>query len=279
MHRRPIQSLRQYLLDRMVLRPSRHPIEHAPLTRVMLESSGRPLECFKQQNFEGDQPPELLLLKFPGTAGRAERSTEFPLSILDNVRGTMWTWNPPGYGRSGGRASLPGIAEAAIDFWNQVLQREAGPSTSVWLCGNSLGCATTLCVAAAMQPDPSTSGIVLRNPPPLIPVVKRVAQRYPLSSLVGPIAESVCDSMNVLLTAPQVDLPAIFFQSELDTLVPVAFQNQVVEAYAGDSRVVLMEGLSHGGVATEFHKPMIEESIRWLWGQTGCKTDEPYSAS
>ena len=188
----------------------------------------------------------------------------------------MWTWNPPGYGRSGGRASLSGIADAAIDFWNQVLQREAGPSTSVWLCGNSLGCATTLRVAAAVQPDPSKSGIVLRNPPPLGPVVKRVAQRYPLSSLVSPIAESVCDSMNVLLSAREVHLPAVFFQSELDTLVPVAFQNQVVEAYAGESRVVLMEGLSHGGVATEFHKPMIEESIRWLWEQTGCKTDEPY---
>jgi pimeloyl-ACP methyl ester carboxylesterase len=263
----------------MVLRPSRYPIEHAPLTRVMLQSSGRPLECFTQKNFDGEQPPELLVLKFPGTAGRAERSTEFPLSNLGDVRGTMWTWNPPGYGRSAGRASLTRIADAAIDFWKQVTQRELAQSTSVWLCGNSLGSATALHVAAAMQPDPIKSGIILRNTPPLALVVKRAAQHYPLARFVGPIAESLCDSMNVILTARKVNLPAIFLQSELDSLVPVAYQNQIVKAYAGESRVVLMEGLSHGGVATEFHEPMIDDSLRWLWEQTGCKTNEPYSAS
>ena len=276
---KPILSFRQYLLDRMVLRPSRHPIEHAPLSRVMLQSSGRPLECFTQRNYQGDQPPELLVLKFPGTAGRAERSTEFPLSQLGRIRGSMWTWNPPGYGRSAGRASLARIADASIDFWSQVTEREAGESTSIWLCGNSLGCATTLHVAASVQPDPRRCGIVLRNPPPLIPVVKRVAQRYPFAGLVSPVAESVCDRMNVTVTARKVTLPAVFLQSELDTLVPVEYQNQVVEAYAGKSQVVLLEGLSHGGVATEFHEPMIEDSIRWLWKRTRSKINEPGSTS
>lgn len=245
----------------------------------MLRSAGQPLECFTQKNYDGDQSPELLILKFPGTAGRAERSTEFPLSSLDGLRGTLWTWNPPGYGGSAGRASLPRIADAAIDFWNQVIDGELDESTSVWLCGNSLGCATALHVAATVRPDPARSGVIMRNPPPLALVVKRVAQKYPLARLVDPIAESLCDSMNVILSARRVDLPAVLLQSELDGLVPVKYQNQVVEAYSGALRPVLMEGLSHSGVATEYHKPMIEESLRWLCEQTGCKTNEPFNAS
>jgi len=259
----------------MVLRPSRHPIECGQQDRVMLRSGGRPLECFVRKNFAGDDPPELLVLKFPGTAGRAERATAFPVSILNDVRAAMWTWNPPGYGQSGGRASLSRIAEVATDFWEQVTERQCDASTSVWLCANSLGCVAALHVAASMQPDHRQTGIILRNAPPLIPVVKRVAGQYPMGRLIDPVAESLCDSMNAMLTARRVGLPAVFLQSELDTLVPVAYQNQLIEAYAGQRRVVLMKGLAHGDIATETHESLILESMRWLWEQTGCRTDEP----
>ena len=118
------------------------------------------------------------------------------------LRVAIWTWNPPGYGRSGGRASLQRIADAANEFWRQVTQREAGESTSIWLCGNSLGCVTALHVAASAQPDPSRVGMILRNPPPLIPVVKRIARQYPLGSLLDSTIESLCEPMNALLHGP-----------------------------------------------------------------------------
>lgn len=121
--------------------------------------------------------------------------------------------------------------------------------------------------------------MIMRNPPPLVPVVRRAAEQYPLGGLMNPVVESLCDSMNAMQTARRVILPAVFLQSELDTLVPLAYQNQVVDAYAGQHKIVLMEGLDHGGVATELHESLIQYSIRWLWEQTGCKTNEPYSAS
>lgn len=275
-----IGPFRRYLLDRMVLRPSRQPIEFAPQQRVMLStSSGRSLECFVQKNFDADEPAELLVLKFPGTAGRAERSTGFPMSIFRDTRVAVWTWNPPGYGRSDGRACLARIADAAIDFWTQVTARQCDDSTNVWFCGNSLGCVLTLHVAASVQPDPSTSGIIMRNPPPLIPVVKNIARQYPLGRWMDPVVETLCDAMNAMLSAPRVNLPAVFLQSELDTVVTRLHQNELIDAYAGPRRVVLMEGLSHSDVATEIHEPLIRESLEWLWTQSGCKTDEPSSAS
>ena len=272
-----IQSVRRFLLDQMVLRPSRYPIEHAPQQRVMLRWQGRPLECFVQRNDDLNEPPDLLVLKFPGNAGRAERSTPFPMSMVENVRVAVWTWNPPGYGKSGGRAGLARMADAAIDFWNQAIEQDCGPQTTVWLCGNSLGSVAALHVAATMQPDASRSGIILRNPPPLLNVVKRIALNYPLGRFTDPIIQSLHDSMNAMTTVQRVQLPAVFLQSELDTLVPLDEQNRLVEGYSGPRQVVLLEGLEHNGIPTEFHEPMIRRSMDWLWTHSACKADESHA--
>ncbi|MCG8649585.1 MAG: lysophospholipase [Pirellulales bacterium] len=263
----PIQKFRRYLLDRLVLRPSRKPIEHPFKQRVMLSSRARPLECFVQRNHDEETSPEVLILKFPGTAGRAERSTSFPRELLPPLPASIWTWNPPGYGRSAGRASLGRMADASLDFLDQVLRREGSPTTPVMLCGNSLGCATTLHVAASQSRPPNQLGLVLRNPPPLVPVVKKIASRYPLGKLIDPIAESLCHRMNAVVTANGVLAPAVFLQSERDTLVPPDFQQFVIDAYAGRKQVVVMHGLTHGGVATESHEGEIREAMGWLWNQ------------
>ncbi len=269
---RSLLPVREYLLDRMVLRPSRHPIEHPTQRRELLDVGRRKLECFVQQNFQSHQFPELLVLKFPGTAGRAERSTAFPMSLMKARRVEVWTWNPPGYGRSEGRAGLRTIADAALAFWEQVTKRRGGPDVTTWLCGNSLGCVSALHVAATVEPDAASSGLILRNPPPLIPVVKRVAKAYPLGNLLDPVIESLCDSMNAMRTSARVNLPAVFLQSELDSLVPPEDQNRLITTYRGPSQVVVMEGLEHGCVATDEHIPLIANSIGWLWERTRCES-------
>ena len=210
MIRQPIESFQRYLLDRMVLRPSRQPLEFIPQQRVMLCKGSTPIECFVQTNFDADRfTPELVVLKFPGTAGRAERSGPFPMSVLSSLRIAMWTWNPPGYGRSKGRASLQKIGESAVEFWHQVSERYPhNPPT--WLCGNSLGCVTALNVAAKTDASPNRCGVVLRNPPPLKLVFKRVARTYPLGIWAGPLVDNLCDSMDAMLTAQQCHLPAVF---------------------------------------------------------------------
>lgn len=265
----PNDVIRRRLLDRMVLRPSRHRIDHGPQQRVMLRALGRPLECFVQQHRAADgERGSVLAIKFPGTSGRAEQSTGLPLRLLPDVSGTMWTWNPPGYGGSGGRASLPRIADAAMEYVTQVIDREADSETTIWLVGNSLGCASALAAASALTLDPRRVGIVLRNPPPLTEVVKRIARHYPLGQLVDRVAESVHARMNALVTAAEVDMPAVFIQSGADTLVPPAMQNQVIAAYRGQSRQVYLAGLAHDGVADPEQETLIQRELYWLFSQT-----------
>lgn len=263
---RSVQNLQRYLLDRMVLRPSRSPIDHGEQIRKLVPFGDRHLECFVHHSHGENRSPELLVLKFPGTAGRAERASDFPIGFLPDLPATVWTWNPPGYGGSSGKASLRSIADAALDFWNHVAA-EASAETPVVFCGNSLGCVTALWLASNVCEGRERCGLVLRNPPPLIPVVKRVARRYPMGVLAHPIADSLCERMNATVTASRVTAPAVFLQSELDTLVPPALQQQVVDAYGGETKQVLLAGLSHGGIADESHEHSVREAFDWLWSR------------
>lgn len=266
----PIQSLRRRIFDRLVLRPSRGAIDFGAQERVMLKwgPGGEPLESFVHYVGKRKSQLDLLVLKFPGTAGRAERSTPFPTTAFPNANAEVWTWNPPGYGKSTGRASLARIHMASLDFLRCVLgSKRITDTTRVWIVGNSLGCVTALNVAANV-PTMNRLGMILRNPPPLSDVVKNVAARYPLGHWVHPIADSLVDEMNAPIMAARVQLPAVFLQSEMDELVLPSMQQDVLDAYAGPTRFVELEGLTHGGVATDFHEPLITDALGWLWDQT-----------
>ncbi|MFG0260963.1 MAG: hypothetical protein ACF788_01030, partial [Novipirellula sp. JB048] len=133
MLQRPLNHFRSVLLDKLVLRPTRDRVDPGTQRRVVLTSRFGPLETFGLANYPDPDftspaaacagsacaggaggagcrdashptaggaevgaagPPELLLLKFPGTAGRAERSSLFPADLMPDVRTHVWTWNP-----------------------------------------------------------------------------------------------------------------------------------------------------------------------------------------
>ncbi|TWT81111.1 Alpha/beta hydrolase family protein [Planctomycetes bacterium CA13] len=271
MPRRPIHRFRSYLLDRLVLRPSRDPLDCGIQRRVMMTSKQGPLETFFRQSDPTRERPDLLVLKFPGTAGRAERATAFPTEYLSPAQNVhLWTWNPPGYGRSAGRATLRGIAKAALEFHRQVTEKyaeEQGEGVPpIWLSGNSLGCVTALHVAAAS--DQKAYGLLLRNPPPIDLVVRRIAKNYPLGALVNPVTDQLTPAMNAIHTAEKVTGPGLFLQSERDTLVPPAMQQLIRNVYAGPQRMVELRGLSHDGLIDEEHQASVREAVEWLWKRT-----------
>lgn len=269
-----IQALRRRLLDRFVLRPSRHEIGFGSKDRRCATHGDMVDEYFVQfyragdpEFGHGDTDPEvdLLVLKFPGTAGRAERATEWPCGLLPNVSAKIVTWNAPGYGGSSGRPSLTAIPPRADRFARSVLQQMPKPPKTIWLVGNSLGCATAAHLAS--QSDLNVDGVLLRNPPPLIETVQRVASRYPLGKLTFPVAESLVPQMNLLLTAGKITAPTVIFQSELDELVPPESQNKVFDRLNVEKRLFVLKGLLHGSIATEEHEPAFAQAVEWLWSK------------
>ncbi|MEL6108661.1 MAG: alpha/beta hydrolase [Planctomycetota bacterium] len=259
---RAVRSVRWRLLDRFVLRPTRDTIPYAPKRREILSCGNWEIESFVQSFCPEGRDPDLLVLKFPGTSGRGERASEYPASFLPGVACELRTWNPPGYGASPGRASLMSMPQAADAYLSHILQRIDRSITRVWLVGNSLGCVTSLALASQEE---TIDGVILRNPPALVEVVKRVARRYPLGFLADPICESLHPSMNALITAQQTTMPTLMFQSELDDLVPPSSQARVYEALKGPKRKVILKGIGHSGIPSEDQYPVIAESVRWLW--------------
>lgn len=260
------------LADRLVLQPSTDAMDAGEQQRVVLDAGPfGALEAF----VHAEQPlheatPELLVLKLPGTGGRAERSSQLPANFLDDVHAEVWTWNPPGYGGSPGRASFNNLPIAALAFFDAVTARRSAADTKIWLMGNSLGC-----VLALLQASQRTvHGVILRNPPPLIQTIPHVAVRrrpgwlHPL--LRGPaqwIAKGVPEDLDALHTAAQCTAPALFIQSQADTLVPPALQAMVRENYAGPQNLIQWEGLEHHEMPQEGHLQQLADGIDWLRSQ------------
>jgi len=263
---RGIVALRRRVLDRFVLRPSRHSLPFEPKRRQFVSCRDRRIECFVQRYpaaADNGQPPELLVLKFPGTAGRAERSSELPGPYLPEVRSEIWTWNPPGYGGSSGRASLSVMSQAAEQWLAQMTAGLDPERTRVWLMANSLGCVAATYLAA--HHGDRIDALLIRNPPPLVQVVKRVARRYPLGFLTDRIAESVPPEMDLMSTASRAAVPALLLQSQRDDLVPPELQHQVYQRLPGPKRIYVMEGLAHDGIPSETQSRDIAGHVQWLW--------------
>lgn len=275
------RPLRQIVAGRLVLRPTREPVDHGDQIACMLDNAGHNLACFIYRTGPGSHrclnaemvlaapPPELLVLKLPGTEGRAERSTPMPGDLLPEIQTEIWTWNPPGYGRSSGRASLRSIPSAAIAFFDAVVARRQGLQTRVWISGNSLGCALACHVAGHRQAD----GLLLRNPPPLAETIERVAAQTgprwlrPLSRRTGRwFAGGIPASLDIYCTAAESPAPAIFLQSDEDQLVPPAAQERVRERYKGPWRLIRMAGLQHHDPPTPEHLQQLTKQLHWLWG-------------
>lgn len=264
-----LQRIHIRLLNRMVLRPTRDALDAGEQARHEWTTPCGTLEYFVRARRGEDACAPWLILKFPGTGGRAERSTDFPLSLLPTPIGETWTLNPPGYGRSSGRSCLSTHVDVAEAFVRHAVARSSGRELRLMLCGNSLGCATVLGVAARLCRDEQflhefRLGLLLRNVPALPEVIRRVASHYPLGKLIGPVVARLPQEMNASKTAEQVTVPAVFLVSEFDRLVPPELQQQVHERYHGPKRLVTLAGLDHDGLLTDSHRPAMVDALRWL---------------
>ncbi|TWU03376.1 alpha/beta hydrolase [Neorhodopirellula pilleata] len=305
------RNLSLRILDRLVLCPTRHTIdanelirfeiEHPTFTDVPSAMTEAYLFTNAQEQVEGTNrikptletigvPPRHLVLKFAGTGGRAERSSEAPLNWIEpHVAGPsvpqgehfeVWTWNPPGYGRSSPPARLAHQVTFAEDFAAQIARHRCGPDTTVWLVGNSLGCIKVLWLASRVQHwrtdslDTRRIGLWCRNPPDLGRVILRIARRYYASRWMRRIVNHLPETMDTLSSAAACRLPAVFLTSELDSLVPAEYQADLHQAYAGPKQVVLLEGLEHDGLLEDQHIAPVQSAAQWLLKQTTSGRDD-----
>ncbi len=243
----------------MVLEPSTDAIAVEDRSRYVVASPCGSFEMWSLHQTATESPTwPLVVLKFPGTGGRAERLRPHPTECWPRCDASIYAVNPPGYGGSGGRARvihIPIVAAAAYTF---VREQHAG---SLLVVGNSLGCLAALYLAARFPVD----ALYLRNPAPVHQLIRR---RWKYNwwnlGLARCIAARIPSEIDAVRNAAKTTVPCFLVSSAGDRLVPPRFQDELAQKYAGPLRRFVVAGADHHDAIPDEQRAAYVRELEWL---------------
>jgi hypothetical protein len=245
--------------DRLLLHPSTNPIAAPGAVAKQLPFNGGSLEVWIQHSAapRGSEP-EVFVLEFCGNATRAEQIVNNVAWRWRQVPAEVWVVNTPGFGGSTGPASLRALARGALVAYDALAQAAAG--RRIFVCGNSMGTAAALYVAA----NRPVAGLILQNPPPLRTLIMERFGWWNLWLLAGPVALQVPKELSSITNAARVHAPAVFLMADQDTLVPPRYHQMVLDAYAGPRHVIDLVGKGHNDGPSAAEDATLQSDIAWL---------------
>jgi hypothetical protein len=247
--------------DQILLYPSRDPIAvPGAASRSIGLQPDKSLQVWaaRAPAVQGDAP-EAVVLRFCGNAERAEWAVESECLLWQALPVEIWAVNYPGYGDSSGPASLSSISQAALAAFDAAHRQY--PGQRIFVSGVSLGTAAALHVAAHRP----VAGLILRNPPPLRQLILGKYGWWNLWMLAGVVAAQVPSDLDSVANARQVSVPGVFILSSEDEIVPPAYQQKVVEAYAGSKKTIAVAGAGHNSPLTDDAEASLKLQLGWLW--------------
>lgn len=209
-----------------------------------------------------DEKPAAYVLCFEGQGNRVEPLAAYDARRWGNLPVEVWDANYPGFGKSTGPGSLKSIPPAALAAYDG-LKKVAGEKP-IFVAANSLGCTAALYVASQRP----VAGVVLQSVPALHQLIMDRNGWWNLWLAAIPIAAGVPTELEALQTAPRVHAPAVFLVTDADGYVPPPYQQRVINAYAGEKRVVHLAG-GHNATIDPAAQPKFDEALKWLWMKAG----------
>jgi pimeloyl-ACP methyl ester carboxylesterase len=248
------------LPDRLVLFPTSYRIDAGTAVRKTIPFQGGDLEIWTARSALADQrgQPDLYVLRFYGNADRADRWVAAEAGMWNNRAVEVWGMNYPGFGGSTGPARLARLGPAALTAFDE-LQRKAG-NRPIIVFGASLGTTTALHIAAHRK----IAGLILHNPPALRQIILRQFGWWNLWLFAGPMAYKIPSDLDSVANAGVVHVPAIFLLAEKDEVVAPKFHQLVVDAYAGEKRVIPLPGAGHNSPLDAASLANFHQALDWL---------------
>ncbi len=204
----------------------------------------------------GTTSAQLNVIKCVGSSGRAENISDHPFDYWTEFEGSLWIANPPGYGRSTGRASLASQLPTAQAVYGWV--REHTAADRCLITGNSLGGTVAICLAAREE----CVGLIVRDLPDIRALIRYRYGKFGRAAMA--FAQRVPESLDVQTAARQCHVPAIFISSRSDRMVPPKCQDEVINAYAGPKRVVPVAGADHMDPLNRTAEKEYLRALQWL---------------
>ena len=229
------------LPDRLILFPTTGSVETHGAVRKAIPFNDGTLEIWTAQSRSARAKgrTDLFVLRFYGNADRADRWPMLEAEMWNGRAVEVWGMNYPGFGGSTGPARLSLIASAGLAAFDE-LQRHANGKPIV-LFGASIGTTPALHIAAHRN----VAGLILHNPPALRQMILRQFGLWNLWLLAGPVALQIPRELDSIENAKRVRVPAIFLLAEKDEIVAPRWHRLVVDAYAGEKRVIALHGAHH----------------------------------
>jgi pimeloyl-ACP methyl ester carboxylesterase len=250
------------LADWLILYPNRESVDPQGAVRRTVAFEDGVLEIWTARSRgAATRPAELFVLSFVGNAARAEWTASGEAHLWKDRPVEVWAVNYPGYGGSTGPARLARLAPAGEAAFADISQVAAG--RPIVLGGQSLGG----CLALRLASQHRVAGVLLQNPPPLRQMILGRFGWWNLWVLAGPIAMKVPSELDAIANASACRAPAAFFSSEHDEVVPVEYQQCIIDAYGGPKRLWTWPGADHN-VWIGDRGDLVEEALAWLWAQT-----------
>jgi len=230
-----------HLPDHLILFPTKAPIDTGGAVRKTLPFQNGELELWTAVSHQAQKQgrPGIYVLRFYGNADRADRWVADEAEEWNGRAVEIWGMNYPGFGGSTGPARLARIGPAALIAFD-ALQRHAAERPIV-LFGASLGATAALHVAAHRP----VAGLILHNPPPLRQMILRQFGWWNLWLLAGPLSLQIPRDLDSVANGRAIHAPAIFLLAEKDEVVASRYHRLVVDAYAGEKRVISLPGAYH----------------------------------
>lgn len=249
-----------HLPDHLILFPTTGPIDAGSAARKRIPFENGELELWTAQSQRARQQgrADIFILRFYGNADRADRWAATEAGMWNDRAIEVWGMNYPGFGGSTEPARLVRIGPAAVAAFDD-LKRHAGERPIV-AYGASIGATAALHVAA----ERPVTGLILHNPPPLREMILRQFGWWNLWLLAGPVALQIPRDLDTIANARTSRAPAIFLLAERDAVVAPRFHRLVVDAYAGEKRVIALQGAYHNDPIEGAALADLNDALGWL---------------
>ena len=251
-----------HLPDHLILFPTTAPINASGAVRKTIPFEHGQLEVWTAQSqlARSKGNADTYILRFYGNADRADRWPAEEAEMWHDRAVEIWGMNYPGFGGSTGPARLSKIGPAALTAFDE-LRRHAGERPIVPF-GTSIGATAALHVAASRPAG--IAGLILQNPPPLREMILRRFGWWNLWLLAGPVALQIPKDLDSISNAKAINAPAIFLLAEKDEVVPPHYHRLVVDAYAGEKRVISLRSAYHNDPIEGTALADLNNGLDWL---------------
>ena len=257
-----------HLPDHLILFPTRAPIDAGSAARKTVPFQNGELEVWtaKSHRAQHQRRADIFILRFYGNADRADRWAAAEADMWNDRAVEIWGMNYPGFGGSTGPARLSRIGPAALATFDE-LKRHADDRPIVAF-GTSIGATAALHVTAQR----AVAGLILHNPVPLRQIILLRFGWWNLWLLAGPVALQIPRDLDSIANAKAIRAPAIFLLAEKDEVVPPRYHRLVVNAYAGEKRVIQLPGAYHNDPIESTALANLNNALDWLLAKRAPRT-------